>query len=805
MGRFPDDKPVRSWQMQPLAVAVLSALTPPEWKRTFYDDRMEEIDYDRATDLAAISVEAYTARRAYQITAEFRKRGVPVVMGGYHPTSCPEEVLEHADAIVIGEAEGVWRRLLDDVIGRILQATYQGPPAAELKNITPDRSIYEGKNYFFITLVETGRGCRFKCEFCAVSAFYKATYRRRDIPEIVAELKRIGKKFIFFVDDNIIGDTASAKELFRAIKPLGIKWVSQGSLNAAADPELMRLMAESGCQGILVGFESLAAGNIAAVGKAVNRDTDYAAAVAAFRDHGIMLYGTFMFGLPGDTPELAAQTVDFAVKNKIWIAAFAHIVPFPGTPLYRRCQAEGRLLYDKWWLSAGYRFGQTPFEPWSMTATELEELCFQSRRRFFSWSSIISRARDLKANCRNPVTAALYFGANVLMHRELPHKAGQPLGLQQPDRRAAPAARGKLAAASDDARIRRLLHRTPVPGMVEITYLREPSFLEALAVEGRVNQAFIGIDGASDDVIGVASRSIKTAYIDGEPGPLGYLSTLRVAAEYRGGTFLARGYRFLKDLHADGAASLYLTTIIEGNEKARRLLTSGRGGLPAYHDLGRFHTLAISLRQRRKHATAPGIAVRTAETTDIPLMLNLWRCEGSKKLFFPEYRANDFGASGGLLRGLNIADISLAFDGGELVGTAAAWDQKEFRQSKITGYARPLGMARPVYNLVARALGYPTLPPVGTVLPYVNLSLVCVKGDDPQIFGALLEDLVRWSKGNHTLLMAGCHERDPLLQTLRRYRHFRYDSRLYAVCWPDGEAAFQKLGNRVPYVELGSL
>ncbi len=804
MGRFPGVKYVRSWQMQPLAIAVLSALTPKNWTRSFYDDRIEEIDFDRPTDLAAISVEAYTARRAYQIAAEYKRRGVPVVMGGYHPTSCPEEASEHANAIVIGEAEGVWRQILEDAIEKNLKPAYRAQQAAVLENVTPDRSIYKGKNYFFITLVETGRGCRFKCEFCAVTAFYKATYRRRPVEEVVAEIKATGKKFFFFVDDNIIGDTASAKEMCRAIKPLGIKWVSQGSLNAASDPELLQLMAESGCQGLLVGFESLAPDNIAAMGKTVNKDSDFAVAIRKFRQAGIMLYGTFMFGLPGDTPALADKTVKFAIKNKIWIAAFAHTVPFPGTPLYQRCQAEGRLHYNNWWLSPSYRFGQAPFEPWSMTAEELEALCYRARKRFFAWPSILSRAFDFRANCRGGSKAALYFGANILMHRELPHKSGQPLGLQDKEQPSTPSARGKLADATDDLKIRRLLRKAPVPGTVQIAYLREPDYLAALVVEGRFNQTVMGVDSTSDELIGVGSRSVKTAFINGEPSPLGYLSSLRVAKNYRGGTFLARGYKFFKELHTDGRAKLYLTTIIEGNEQARKILTSGRGGLPAYRDIGRFHTLAISLRQSLKRLIESDLVIQAAWADDIPAMLDFWRQEGSKRQFFPEYRPEDF-SSNGLLRGLGLEDILLAFRGGELVGTVAAWDQRAFRQSKVTGYSQKLRAFRPAYNLGARVLGYPTLPLAGTELDYVNLALVCVKENDAAIFGSLLRELMSRSRSKHKLILAGCHEKDPLLPVLNKFRHFSYYSRLYVVCWPDGEDDFQKLNGRVPYLELGAL
>ena len=215
VGRFPERRYVRSWQMQPLGIAVLAALTPSEWQKDFYDDRLEPIDYDQPTDLVAISIETFTARRGYQIAKEYRRRGVPVVMGGYHATFCPEEVLEHADAVCVGEAEGVWHGILQDAADRRLSGVYSCSSAPDLRGVTPDRNIFRGKNYFKIAMVETGRGCRFQCNFCSITAFHKATYRRRPIDEIVDEIRQISA---FWKVQNEAGEPCRSRTCDHLIK-----------------------------------------------------------------------------------------------------------------------------------------------------------------------------------------------------------------------------------------------------------------------------------------------------------------------------------------------------------------------------------------------------------------------------------------------------------------------------------------------------------------------------------------------------------------------------------------------------------
>ena len=250
--------------MEPLAFAILQGLTPPDVEAAFYDERLEPIPFDEPTDLAALTVETYTARRAYSIAAEFRRRGVPVVMGGYHPTFLPEEALHHADAVVEGDAEGLWEQVVADARQGRLQRRYRRESFAPLGGSPPDRRVFQGKRYAPVTLVQYGRGCRYNCDFCSIRAFYGTSLRQRPVAEVADEVERQGRRHVFFVDDNIFVDVPKAKELFRALIPLRIRWSCQVSIDVAHDRELLALMEKSGCLTAVVGFESLQAESLAA-------------------------------------------------------------------------------------------------------------------------------------------------------------------------------------------------------------------------------------------------------------------------------------------------------------------------------------------------------------------------------------------------------------------------------------------------------------------------------------------------------------------------------------------------------------
>jgi radical SAM superfamily enzyme YgiQ (UPF0313 family) len=354
---------------------------------------------------------------------------VPVVMGGYHPTFLPDEALQFADADVVGDAEGLWEQVVRDAQAGRLQRVYRQSGYPSLGGVMPDRSIFQGKRYAPAALVQYGRGCRFACEFCSIHAFYGFNLRQRPIPEVVAEIEALNRKHIFLVDDNIFVNVAQAKALFQALIPLKIRWSCQVSLDVAQDDTLMRLLEKSGCTTAVVGFESLNERNLAQMKKKWNlKHGDYATSVKKFQDHGLMIYGSFVFGYDEDTIDSFDLTLEFAMRSKFYLANFNPLTPMPGAKLYERLRAEKRLIYEHWWLHPGYRYGQATFHPRGMTADQLTEGCFRVRSQFNTYSSIFKRALDFKTNCRDPYRVGLHLASNLVSRQEILKKQGRRLG-----------------------------------------------------------------------------------------------------------------------------------------------------------------------------------------------------------------------------------------------------------------------------------------------------------------------------------------------------------------------------------------
>lgn len=418
-------------RMEPLQIGVLAGLTPDRHEVAFYDDRMEPIPFDEPTDLVAITVETYTAKRSYEIAAEYRRRAVPVIMGGVHPSLVPEECHQHADAILLGDAETVWDKILEDAQAGQLQSSYQAPPGIAHPGVLPRRDLFQGKGYLPITLMQFSRGCRFRCNFCTIARYFDSRHFVRRVDEVVREIATQNRRLVFFVDDNLCADRKAAKELFRALIPLKIRWVSQTSLDMLRDRQLMDLMLQSGCLGHVIGFESITPENLSAMRKGQNLQgfDGYRTQVEILRDYGLQTWAAFVLGYDHETRDSVQRTLEFALESRFTFAAFNILTPYPGTPLYDRMKQEGRLLYDgKWWLHPDYRFNYAPFQPASMSAEALTEACFEARARFSSLPSLVHRLLDFKTNLRNPVRLITYLRFNPVFRKEVFKKHGMYFG-----------------------------------------------------------------------------------------------------------------------------------------------------------------------------------------------------------------------------------------------------------------------------------------------------------------------------------------------------------------------------------------
>jgi radical SAM superfamily enzyme YgiQ (UPF0313 family) len=378
-----------------LAVPTLASITPSVHEIKVFDENIEEIDYGWPADLAGISVRTMFAKRAYEISENFRKRGVKTVLGGIHPSMCPDEALEFADSVVIGEAEGVWQGLLEDAEKGELKRRYESGEKTDLKtSALPDRSVLAGDKYFS-DVVQTTKGCPFQCEFCSVFAFDGKNIRSKTVEQLVEEISNLSpdasgykKKSIFFADDNIIADRGFARSLFKAIKPLNLNWSCQASINIAQDTETLALMKESGCGAILIGFESVSAENLSRMDKKVNMKMNYMEAIKRIQAHGILVHGSFILGYDFDTEASFDELARFIEETKLLMPLVNVLTPFPGTELFKRLEKEGRIIHKDW---SRYDAKTVVFRPSLMTPEALKKGYDRVIKRIYSFDAIYKK------------------------------------------------------------------------------------------------------------------------------------------------------------------------------------------------------------------------------------------------------------------------------------------------------------------------------------------------------------------------------------------------------------------------------
>lgn len=399
-----DRRTNKGLMMPQLALYILEGLTPKEHEVTIVEEETEPIDLDQDCDLVGISCMTANAPRSYDLCREFKNRGKTVILGGVHPTILPDEALQHADSVVIGEAEGVWETLLGDFQNNQLKKTYHDPIPDLGKYIHKDfKKIFQSRRFSLIPILTT-RGCPYHCDFCCVTNLFGEKIRHVPIENVVRDIKESGSKRFIFLDDNIIGSPKYAKELFRAIKPLKIKWVGQASVSLlVADDELIQLAAESGCKMLFFGIESVAEEQFKTMRKAI-KDIDHLEnAFKKIKKMGILIHASMVFGFDSDTREVFDNTVEFLIKNKINTVSFNVLTPYPGTKTYDNLKSENRLTTTEWKY---YDHNTVVFKPKNMTPYELQIGKVNARKKFYSTKSVIRR---LSGNMYNPL---IYIATN---------------------------------------------------------------------------------------------------------------------------------------------------------------------------------------------------------------------------------------------------------------------------------------------------------------------------------------------------------------------------------------------------------
>ena len=367
----------------------LAARVPSNWQVTHVDEEAEDIDWNAEADVVAITFHTPSAHHAYGLAGHFRARGACVAMGGPHVTLVPEEAGLHADVIFVGEAEGLWEEFLRGFEAGDYLRVYRRNGAPSLENVPMARkALFHRKDHTSGVLFAT-RGCPNRCDFCTIAVMYPYGLRKRPVAEVAAEYASFKGKVIIFWDEDIAGDKQYAKELFRAIAPYRKWWSSQAGVQAGRDDELLEAAARSGCKQLFLGLESVSQSSVAEVHKGFNRVEEYARIIARVHAHGIAVQAGIVFGFDNDTTEIFKDTVDFLEETGVQNATFNILTPYPGTPLYRRLEAEGRILTRDW----GKYNGRTEavYQPKRMSGAELVAGFRYANERFYSLASVAKR------------------------------------------------------------------------------------------------------------------------------------------------------------------------------------------------------------------------------------------------------------------------------------------------------------------------------------------------------------------------------------------------------------------------------
>lgn len=379
-------KRLRAITIPQLSLHILASLTPEDVEITVVDEDTRKIDLSSDFDLVGISCMTATANRSYHLSALLRQRGSKVVLGGIHPTVLPHEAIQHADAVVIGEAEGCWADVVSDFKKGRLRKFYH-VPEPDLSTVPfPRRDFHLDKALFNCVGLVTTRGCPYACEFCSVTDFYGKKIRHRPVSLVVEDIKRSGSKTFLLLDDNVTGHPEYSKELFEALIPLGIQWIGQSSMSLAKDKEMLKLCRLSGCGALFFGLESVSPASLKGMKKTFKSIEENEEAIKLIQDNGIAFHPSIILGFDTDTEAIFDDTLEFLARNKLPTMALHVLTPYPGTRIYRRFTEQGRLISHDW---SHYDHHTVVFQPKNMTPQELAEGHRYVQSEFYSFSSIL--------------------------------------------------------------------------------------------------------------------------------------------------------------------------------------------------------------------------------------------------------------------------------------------------------------------------------------------------------------------------------------------------------------------------------
>jgi radical SAM superfamily enzyme YgiQ (UPF0313 family) len=401
----------------PLSLLQVAALTPPDIDVTVQDEAVRDIDFDTPCDLVGITAFTSSAPRAYEVADAFRARGTPVVLGGMHASACPGEALEHCDAVVMGEAEGKWERVLSDARQGRLARMYRSEGFADMARApAARRDVVRRDDYLVPDTVQATRGCAHNCSFCSVSSFFGRVVRSRPVEAVAAEVCSLPGRCVVFVDDNVMTRPSYAGQLFDALVGAGKKWLGQASTAVLENVELLRAAARSGCQALFVGLETLSNAALRRVNKGFNVAERFHDLVRRLHDMGIGVVGAFMFGFDGEDESVFERTAEFATAARIDVPQYSILTPLPGTPLYAQMEAEGRIIDRDW---SHYDGGHAVFAPRGITPERLENGLKAALRHSYSRWNILRRV--LGVSGRLPLMLSLNV---VFRRRAIPWASG---------------------------------------------------------------------------------------------------------------------------------------------------------------------------------------------------------------------------------------------------------------------------------------------------------------------------------------------------------------------------------------------